>query len=373
MIDDDKIAGATVIIARKGKIAYFQTLGMMDKKANKPMQKDTVCRFYSMSKPITSVAVMMLYEAGKIDLDTPVQRYIPEFKRLKVYVKDGKNARQDRKMTVRDLLRHTSGLTYGFFGNTDVDKMYRAQGVLDKNSSLTEMAAKLGKIPLMFQPGTKWHYGVSTDMLGCLVENVSGQTLDEFFQQRIFAPLDMKDTEFFVRPENAARFASCYGPDGNGGLKVSDDAADSNFLKKPRLLSGGGGLVSTARDYMRFAQMLLNKGELYGTRLLKTETVEMMTSNQLPDSVTRGPGNGFGLGFSVKLTDGETPKGEYGWSGAASTHFWISPKHDLIAITLTQYMPFQNRVPGTVKPIIYDAIEAASGQSTEKISSMSRE
>jgi CubicO group peptidase (beta-lactamase class C family) len=356
MIDDEKIAGASIIVARKGKIALFETLGMMDREANKPMRPDTIFRFYSMTKPITSVAVMMLYEEKKLNLNDPVSKYIPEFKGLKVYAESGEHTEQINEMTVRDLLRHTSGLTYGFFGNTPVDKMYRSKRVFDWESSLQDMIEKLSEIPLLYQPSTKWHYGVSTDVLGYIVEKISGQPLDKFFKQRIFKPLKMKDTAFHVPAKKADRLSVCYGPNITGGLNITDDPATSRYLKKRSLLSGGGGLVSTARDYLRFCQMLLNKGQLDGERLLQPKTVEMMTTNQLPDSVRRGEDGGFGLGFSVTLKDGKIPKGEYGWGGAASTHFWISPKDELIVIALSQYMPYSGRLENAVKPIVYDSI-----------------
>ena len=356
LIDNEKMAGASIIVARKGKIVLSVTFGMMDQKAKKPMQPDTIFCIYSMSKPITSVAAMMLYEQGKLKLDDPISKYIPEFKGLKVYSESGKLDDQVRQMSVRDLLRHTSGLTYGFFGNTAVDKMYMANGVLNRKSSLQAMINKLSGIPLLYQPGTKWHYSVSTDVLGYLVQKVSGQPLNEFFRQNIFEPLDMKDTAFYVPNEKVNRFAACYGPGQNGGLRIVDEPTQSRYRTRANLFSGGGGLVSTARDYMRFSQMLLNKGQLDGKRLLRSETVEMMTSNQLPDSVKRGDGEGFGLGFSVRLRDGRFPQGEYGWGGAASTHFWISPKDELIVIALSQYIPFSSQLQNAVKSIIYDSI-----------------
>ena len=209
---------------------------------------------------------------------------------------------------------------------------------------------------ILYQPGTKWHYSVSTDVLGYLIQKVSGQPLNEFFRQNIFEPLDMKDTAFHVPNKKVNRLAACYSPRQNGGLKIVDEPTESRYLTQANLFSGGGGLVSTARDYMRFSQMLLNKGQLDGKRLLRCETVEMMTSNQLPDSVKRGEGEGFGLGFSVRLRDGKFPQGEYGWGGAASTHFWISPKDELIVIALSQYKPFSSQLQNAVKSIIYDSI-----------------
>jgi len=355
LVDDQRIAGATVVVARKGKIAFFETFGMMDKEAKKPMAKDAIMRFYSMTKPITSVAVMMLYEEGKIKLDDPVSKYIPQLKELKVYSESGNEA-LNRPMTIRDLLRHTSGFTYGFFGNTAIDKMYREKGVFDWQGNLEDMVDKLSEIPLLYQPGTKWHYSVSTDVLGYLVEKVSGRPLDKFFRRRIFKPLGMKDTAFYVPAKKLDRFAVCYGPKLTGGLNVTDDPAKSRYLKKPTMLSGGGGLVSTAPDYLRFCQMLLNRGQLDGKRLLRAETVEMMTRNQLPEGVSRDDSGGFGLGFSVRTEDGKFPKGEYGWGGMASTHFWICPKDDLVVIALSQRIPYSGQLENAVKPIIYDSI-----------------
>ncbi|MBN2130681.1 MAG: beta-lactamase family protein [Sedimentisphaerales bacterium] len=355
LVDAEKIAGASVVVARRGKVVFFETFGVMDKEAGKPVAEDTIFRFYSMTKPVTSVAVMMLVEQGKIKLDDPVSKYIEPFKNLKVYDESGTPVEATREVTVRDLLRHTSGLTYGYFGNTAVDKMYRNRGVLDREASLQDMAAKLGEIPLLYQPGTKWHYGVSTDVLGYLVEKVSGESLDAFFRNRIFGPLGMKDTGFHVPPEKVDRFAVCYSPMPGQGLTISDDPRKSQFLQKPGLLSGGGGLVSTIGDYLQFCRVLANKGELDGKRLLRTETVEMMTRNQLPESVS-WMGQGFGLGFSVWLTENKYGAGEYGWGGAASTHFWIHPKHELIVIALSQLMPYSNQLADAVRPLVYEAI-----------------
>jgi len=220
------------------------------------------------------------------------------------------------------------------------------------------MVEKLGRIPLLYQPGTHWHYGVSTDVLGCLVEKVSGKRLDAFFRERILEPLDMRDTAFFVPKAKVDRFASCYSP-GPDGLKVRDKYTDSRYLILPTLLSGGGGLVSTARDYMRFCQMLLRRGELFGVRVLEAQTVDEMTKNQLPKGVRWGGNNGFGLGFSVRLRDdgAKAHGGEYGWGGAASTHFWISPKDDLAVVALSQLMPFSPQLQDAVKPLVYEAIE----------------
>ena len=355
MVDDRKIAGAITMVARRGTIVHFETYGLRDLDENKPVARGTIMRFYSMSKPITTAAAMILYDEGRFELDDPVEKYIPELKGLKVY-----HATQpvtpNRKVTVRDLMRHTSGLTYGIFGNSPVDQIYKQKRIVGSRD-LQSMVEKLGAIPLMHQPGTRWHYSVSTDVLGCLVEKVSGGKLDVFLRERIFEPLDMRDTAFFVPQAKVDRFSSCYSP-GSDGLKVKDRFNASRYLMPPSFLSGGGGLVSTARDYMRFCQMLIHKGELFGTRVLKAETVDMMTKNQLPEGVRWGGKNGFGLGFSVQLQDGGSiaHAGEYGWGGAASTHFWISPKDDLAVVALSQLMPFSPQLQNAVKPLVYDAI-----------------
>ncbi|UCG60195.1 MAG: beta-lactamase family protein [Phycisphaerales bacterium] len=364
LVDEQKVAGAITVVARKGKIVHFETFGMRDIETKKPMERDTIMRFYSMTKPIASVAAMILYDEGKFQLDDPLAKHIPEFEGLKVYKKsedgEAEYVEPTRQVTVRDLMRHTSGFTYGIFSNTAVDKMYR-QKLVFGGGDLQAMAKKLAQIPLLHQPGTRWHYSVSTDVLGHLVERLSGQKLDAFFKERIFKPLDMKDTGFYVPKEKAYRFSSCYGPKEPGGLKVTTRLGAGQFLTPPTFLSGGGGLVSTARDYVRFCQMLLNKGELNGVRLLKTETVEIMTKNQLPPNVFWGGNNGFGLGFSVRLEPapaGKAHVGEYGWGGAASTHFWISPEDDLAVVALSQYMPFSGQLQDAVKPLVYNALIA---------------
>jgi len=354
-IDDKKFAGAITVVARKGRIVLFETCGMRDIESGKPVEKDTIMRFYSMTKPITTVAAMILFDRGKFKLDDPLENYLPELKGLKVH-NGGKPAAPKRKVTVRDIMRHTSGFTYGLFGNTPVDQMYRKARILGSRN-LKEMVTRLGRIPLLFEPGGRWHYSVSTDVLGAFVERVSGMGLDAFFKKHIFGPLDMKDTGFSVPKAGVARFSSCYRP----GLKVEDKYSTSRYTRPPRgMLSGGGGLVSTARDYMRFCRMLAGKGQLQGKRILKAGTVEMMTANHLPAGMStfRGSGVGFGLGFSVQIKDsGDTAHaGEYGWGGAASTHFWISPKDDLAVIVLSQHKPFSSKLKQLVKPLVYKAI-----------------
>jgi len=358
LVDDNQVAGAVVVVARRGKVAYCKSFGKMDIEADKAMKPDAIFRIYSMTKPITTVAAMMLFDEGKLKLDDPVDKYLTPFKGLKVHGPDGKLQDQQRPMTVRDLMRHTSGLTYGIFGDSPVDKKYRELKVLQRDSSLEEMVERLGQIPLLYQPGTKFEYSMSTDVLGRVVEVASGMPLDEFFQERIFGPLDMKDTAFHVPAEKRDRFAANYEPDGNGGLKVKDAPATSRYLTKPKRFSGGGGLVSTARDYTRFCQMLIDGGQLDGNWLLKEETVKMMLKDHMPKGAKSG--DGFGLGFYVNIhrKTGDPPVaiGEYGWGGAASTHFWIVPKDDMIVVALQQRMPFKRTLRNKITPLVYEAI-----------------
>ena len=371
MVDDERIPGAIVMVARHGKIVLEESVGWRDVDADEPMETDTVLRFYSMTKPVTSVAVMMLVEEEKLGLDDPVAKHVPGLAGLRVFSEQiGETLKQvdaNRDMTIRDLLRHTSGLTYGFFGSSPVDREYTRLAVLDDSGTLQQMVDKLAELPLLYQPGTRFNYSVSTDLLGHVIERVSGQGLDEFLRQRVFQPLDMRDTAFYVADEKLDRFANNYGPrQTTSGIKVIDRADNSKFAKRPSFLSGGGGLVSTARDYMRFCQMLLDEGEFGGERLLSDASVREMTKNQLPPEAypltLNGvrEGVGFGLGFSVvvEITDWTRlcHAGEYGWGGAASTHFWISPDDDLAVVVLTQFMPFSFELENSVKPLVYEAI-----------------
>jgi CubicO group peptidase (beta-lactamase class C family) len=365
LISDQKLAGATVAITRHGKVVHFNSYGQADRAAGKPWKNDTVVRIYSMSKAITTAAAMMLHEEAKFQLDDPISQYIPEFDGVRVLA-DGQQIAPQRPITVRDLMRHTSGLTYGAFGNTPVDKAYRKAGVLDQDSDLAGMAGKIAKLPLVFHPGAKFNYSVSTDLLGRLVEIWSGQRFDRFLKQRIFTPLDMKDTGFQVRPQKVERLANVYSPAGKGKLRVAETARGSEFLTKPKLLSGGGGLISTTRDYLHFLQMIANGGELFGKRLLQRETVALMTRNHIPDEAmpigigNKRPGVGFGLGFSVRTEmsewDPQGRVGEYGWGGMASTHYWVSPKDNLVVVTMEQTLPYSFLLEFALKGKIYDAL-----------------
>ena len=342
-VDENKMAGVITFVARKGEIVHFNPYGLRDQEANAPMSHDTIFRIYSMTKPITVVAALMLLEEGHFLLNEPVARYIPEFEDLMVYdasAEDGsKRGQQKRPMSIRDLMRHTSGLSYGLFSQTAVDTMYRQMNVLDMSGTLKDMVTKLGQIPLLHQPGETWHYGLSTDVLGYLVEVVSGQPLDVFFKERIFEPLGMVDTGFYVPAEKIDRFAANYRLTQAGNLLVQDAPATSNYVKKPTFFSGGGGLVSTPADYFRFTQMLLNGGELNGSRLLGRKTVELMTSNHL-DGEYR-PGYGFGLGVRVctDVARTQTPGsvGEHGWAGLANTYYFVDPKEALIGVLWAQF------------------------------------
>ncbi len=352
-IDEGKLAGTITLVARKGKIAHLQTQGKMDVEADKDMAEDTIFRIYSMTKPITSTTLMMLYEDGNFQLDDPVSRYIPKFKHLEVYGENG-NVATEREMTIRDLLTHTSGLTYGFMRTTAVDEMYRDQAV-EESDDLEQMIEKLTDIPLLFTPGSRWSYSVATDVCGYLVQKISDTPFNEFLREQILDPLGMHDTDFHVPADKVHRLAANYEHTDDDGMRLVDSPETSIYLKKHKLYSGGGGLVSTIHDYHRFGQMLLNKGELDGVQILGRKTVELMTSNHLPNngdltsmgqpvfSETPYDGIGFGLGFSVMINPATaqilgTP-GEFAWGGAASTYFWIDPSEELLVILLTQLLP----------------------------------
>lgn len=365
-VDANRIPGAVIAVARKGRLVMFDAVGWRDVERKQPMQTDSVLRFYSMTKAVTSVAAMMLVEEGKLELDAPVSKYLPELKAVRVYKSDAETEACRREMTVRDLLRHTAGFTYGIFGSSPVDRQYMFSGVMNPRQSLDRMSKKLARLPLLYQPGTRWEYSVSSDVLGRVIEVASGQDFDVFLTQRILRPLGMKDTGFFVEEANRGRFASNYshGPDG---LSLLEASTSSSFLRDPKLKSGGGGLVSTAGDYIRFCQMLLNGGTLGKTRLLKQGTVAEMTKNQLPAGVhvqfggNAREGVGFGLGFNVitkptrDMPGART--GEYGWGGMASTHYWISPADELAVVLLTQRTPFTFELEFSVKGLIYSAID----------------
>jgi len=362
-IDAGQLAGTLTLVARQGQIAYCEPQGYLELERQRPMQRDTIFRIYSMTKPITSVALMMLYEQGLFQLDDPVHKFIPAWANLRVLVSGNHpvfvTAPVARPMTIRDLLTHTSGLTYGFMERTNVDAAYRKLGVGDRSRpgyTLQDMVDTLAQLPLEFSPGTRWNYSVSTDVLGYLIEVLSGQRFDVYLRDHILQPLGMHDTRFTIAEEHLSRFACNYERQRDGSLKLIDGPERSQYRGECSLFSGGGGLVSTAEDYFRFTAMLRNRGELDGVRLLGCKTVELMTMNHLPGgqdltqlapagafTETAYAGVGFGLGFSVMLDPTRaqilgTP-GEYAWGGAASTAFWVDPHEDLIVIFMTQLMP----------------------------------
>lgn len=362
-LERKKISGLSLLVSRGGQIVHQSHQGVMDWETNKPIAADTLFRIYSMTKPITSVALMMLYEEGAFRLEHEVFRYLPEFRDSQVFESgDADNYTThapERPIQIRDLLTHTSGLTYDFLVQHPVDKLYRRaklRGIGAEDMKLETFIQKLAEQPLVFSPGTKWNYSFATDVCGRLVEVLSGKPLDAFFSERIFKPLQMPDTFFRVPQDKADRLASCYerAPQTKE-IKLQDPGATSVYLNDRAFLSGGGGLVSCLNDYHRFCRMLLNGGALDGQRLLSPTTVEFMTQNHLPGgktmvdmgdetfSETRMDGSGFGLGFSVVLNpaDAMAPvsQGAFSWGGAASTYFWIDPAEDLIGIMMTQLMP----------------------------------
>ncbi len=399
-----ELIGGMGLLARNGHIIYLKGYGQADDNPARPMTPDTLFRIYSMSKPITSVAVLMLYEEGHFKLNDPIARYLPELANLQVALstgdedsensvhdgtdissvdklaaehKIGKTRKALRQPTIRDLLAHTSGLTYGLLGESEIDNLYRAAGIgLMSTLSLEEMVKRLGKLPLQYDPGTRWHYSVATDVLGRLVEVVSGQRLDNFMQARIFQPLGMKDTGFTLKEVDKSRLAQLYSPPEvdendpqsllrgmmNPVLVDAKPTWDDMYRPDAAFKSGGGGLLSTIGDYLRFCQMLLNGGELNGARLLSPKTVQLMTSNHLTgtgDVFSRG-GTGFGLGVAVSLNQaafGELGSdGEYNWGGAAGTKFWIDPQEKLIGIFMTQSIPHASQIGLDFKYLSYQAI-----------------
>ena len=343
-VDRNQLPGVVTMVAKDGKVVEFDVAGKRDVESGAPLQKDSIFRIYSMSKPITGVAMMMLFEEGKWQLNDPVSKHIPEFANLKVAKVNPQSGAvtqvaPDHPMTMRELMSHSGGLTYGVFGSTPVDKMYTDVNVLDRDATLQAMIDKLGKIPLLHQPGERWHYSVSVDVQGYLVEKLSGQPFAEFLKQRIFDPLGMKDTAFYVPADKLNRFVSFYTYDKDRKFVAHPGIPD--FSKPPGAPSGGGGLVSTAMDYMRFCQMLLNGGELDGHRLLSPLSVQLMRSNVLPVSArTMGPGTGFGLDFAVVedpvAAGGYGGEGTFYWGGYAGTWFWIDPVYNMIVVGMIQ-------------------------------------
>jgi CubicO group peptidase (beta-lactamase class C family) len=359
-----RVPGAVALIARRGQLAYFESFGQRDPVAGAPMAKDSIFRIYSMTKPIVSVAAMMLWEEGRFLLSDPAAKYLPELGDVSVAVAQGADIGHiaaDRPITIQDLLRHTSGLTYEFRGNGPVHKMYMAARIYSRDQSNAEQVAALAKMPLLHQPGTKWEYSRSTDVVGRLIEVLSGVSLGEYLQQRIFDPLGMTDTAFHVPAALHARLAESFAkdPDTGSGVQLV------NVKDAPKFESGGGGLVSTAGDYARFLQMLLNRGKFDGVRYLSRKTIELMTADHLgpitgaPDLLL--PGYGFGLGFAVRLHPGIShvpgSVGQYFWGGLAGTTFWVDPAEQLFAIMMIQAPGQRDYFRTLFRDLVYAAFD----------------
>ena len=341
-VDSGLVPGAVMLVARRGKIAWSRTMGFRDRAAKDPMRPDSIFRIYSMTKPIVSVAAMMLVEEGKMQVSDPVSKYLPEMGRMKVGVETSEGGKPSlqltdpaRAMTVQDLMRHTSGLIYGTRGNSLVNAAYIDAKIGNRDMNLEEFVTKVSQLPLRFSPGDRWEYGISTDVLGRVVEVVSGKPLGEFLNERVLTPLGMTDTGFFVPSDKLNRAAQPWQMPEAPPMTPRFDVA-----QKPKFESGGGGLTSTMDDYLRFAIMLADGGEFAGKRLLGNKTIEFMTADHTGSRPGRPPGLGFGLGFEVRTSVGDSALpgslGEYGWAGNAGTLFWIDPKEQLIAIYMVQ-------------------------------------
>jgi CubicO group peptidase (beta-lactamase class C family) len=381
-VNDGRLPGWLLVVSRAGQVAHVASAGSRDLEADLRVEHDTLFRIFSMTKPITSVAAMMLYEEGAFELKDPVSRYIPSFADVRVYTQGSAlnpaTVPGTEPVRIWHLLTHTAGLTYGFHHAHPVDAMYRTAGFEWGTPPGMDLAAccdAWAGLPLLFQPGAEWNYGVATDVLGRVVEVISGQSLDAFFADRIFGPLGMTDTAFWVDPDgpDASRLAALYMPQPGTRRAVRLDALGNFALRSPDCLLGGGGLVSTAPDYLRFAHMLLNRGELDGVRLLGPRTVDYMTRNHLPGGVdleafgrplfaeTTFAGMGFGLGFSV-VQDAAANKvlsseGEYAWGGAASTAFWVDPVEEIVAVFMTQLLPSSTHpIRAQFKQLLYQSL-----------------
>lgn len=369
-VEEGVFPGMTVAVSRKGQVVYLNSFGVKDLKSREPVGSDSIFRVYSMTKPVTAAALMILLEEGKFTLDDPVAKYIPSFEKLKTFSAgeesgDSRRSGASRPMTVRDLLRHTSGLGYGW-GTDPVSRQYQAVNVFDPSTTLEEMVEKLAELPLYFEPGSQWRYSSGIDVAGRLIEILSGKMLDVFMQERLFGPLGMTDTSFYISPGKMSRLTNVYQLAADGSLQALPRAAAVERYQREsnQLLSGGGGLLSTAADYMKFAQMLANGGELGGTRILGRKTIELLRANHLDSRLEMGwpklNGHGFGLAVSVLTDLGKSPTvgsvGDYGWDGAASTYFRIDPEEDLVILLMTHRMPCDTEIQVKLKTLVYQAL-----------------
>ncbi len=352
-IDRSRLVGCSAMILKDGQVAWYRSWGQQDREKGIDTDRKTIYRIYSMTKPVTSVAVMQLVEHGRIGLDDPVSRYLPELDHLQVTG----DVPLRRAITVRDLLTHTSGLTYGFFGDTPVDREYRRLGVLMMDRDLGHLVDKLGNIPLLYQPGTRFHYSASTDVLGRLVEVVSETSLADYFEQAIFRPLGMVDSSFMVAPDQRDRFAQMYAPDPESGQLVPAPQWESfRFHNQAnRFYSGGAGLCSTIDDYGRFAMMLAGGGQLDGVRLLQPETLAQMYTSQL-EHLDQPPRRGFRFGLGFSIEDRGRYGTDYSWGGAAGTRFWSNPDQQTAILFMTQLKPIGDEFGETVRDLAYQAL-----------------
>ena len=378
-VSPQKIAGCSLRIVRKGITAHDSTLGFMDIERDKPMRNDTIFRIYSMTKPLTSVALMMLLEEGQFQLTDPVYKFIPSWRQHRVWVEGTGDAMATRRpvtpMTIQHLLSHTAGLTYGGFLpglELPVDPAYAAAGISRSGTAtLEEFVQKLSHVPLLYEPGSRWSYSLATDVCGHLIEVISGKPLEEFLRERLFEPLDMPDTGFSVPDHKLDRFAACYERAPDKSLRLQDDPETSRFRQPPRAPSGAGGLVGTTEDYAHFCEMLVNQGQFRGRQLIGRPTLDLMTKNHLGGSSlaqmavggfseTSNEGVGFGLGFASTIdaaASGTVGEGDFYWGGLASTLFWVDPMEDLYAIFMAQLIPSSTfNFRGQIKHLVYGAL-----------------
>lgn len=371
-VDSGKIAGCSMIMWSAEEELYTAFKGVQDLETRRPVARDTIFRVYSMTKPVASVALMMLWDRGRFDLDDPLERFLPAFGGMTIYDPDGAHSPAEGCITVRQLLNHTSGLILPAFSEHPLRELYVSRGVNGSRSegTLAHVIDKLAELPLLFEPGTRWEYSMATDVIGRLVEVIDGRTFDAFLYEELFGPLGMVDTGFYLPAEKIPRFAANYSRDGHAPIHPIDTPGESRYLDIPDYKSGNGGLLSTMDDYLRFCRMLRNRGTFDDVQILRPETVDLMTGNHLNgdmadmDAADFGGldwrGMGFGLGFSVVLDPeriGYGNAGIYGWSGAASTYFWVDPAIDLITIFFTQFMPSRTyTIRSDLRPLVYSAL-----------------